>query len=81
MLRARLSMAFVHKLCKTMLYSGSTEPCKVQEVLLPFGCFTLRLSMGSNLWVQVPICRYLHLPNPKPASSGFWRVGNPNPWV
>ena len=41
----------------------------------------VRLSTGSNLQVQVPIYGYLHLQNPKCASLGFWRVGNPNPWV
>ena len=41
----------------------------------------VRLSTGSNPWVRVPVGRYLHIPNPKPASAGFWRAGNPNPRV
>ena len=51
-----------------------TPAAKLEEMLL-------RLSMGSNLWVRVPICGYLHLHNPKPVSLGFWRAGNPNPQV
>jgi len=38
----------------------------------------VRLSTGSNPWVRVPMGRYLYIPNPKPASAGFWRAGNPN---
>ena len=41
----------------------------------------LRLSTGSNPQVRVPVGRYLHVPNPKPTSTGFWRAGNPNPRV
>jgi len=35
----------------------------------------LRLSMGSNPWVWVPVAGTLHVPKPKPASAGFWKAG------
>ena len=34
-----------------------------------------RLSMGSNLWVRVPICRYLHLQKPQTCILGFLESG------